>query len=224
MRLSEILYGQVRALWEEMTMKPFVTAMAEGSLDPARFRTYILQDYLYLLDYIDILRRMQQLAADPDLRAFLEDVMDETRKETDRVHVPGMRKLGITDEEISDSQMIEAVADYLEFMRRQMEEEGLLAGLTALLQCSWVYAHIGQAMMEKHAEAIKKSPYKSWFDAYTCREYLEANQRWIDLVDERARGISREETEKLCRIFGHCAAFENRFFDVLYDEGTPNRS
>ena len=104
----------------------------------------------------------------------------------------------------------------------QPEEEGLLAGLTALLQCSWVYACIGQTMMGRHAEVIEKSPYKSWFDACTCREYLESNQRWIDLVDDRARGIGVEETEILCRIFEHCAVCENHFWDMLYEKEMPN--
>lgn len=223
MKLSEILYGRVCDLWKEAAKKPFVIEMAKGNLDPYRFRSYMLQDYLYLLDYIDILQRMLQLAEDSDLKAFLENVIEETRKETYRVHVPNMRMIGISDEEISGSQKVGIIADYLEYMRRQPEEEGLLAGLTALLQCSWVYAYIGQVMMERYSEKIEKSPYKSWFDAYTCREYLESNQRWIDLVDHKAQGISLEETEKLCRIFEHCAVCENCFWDVMYGEEPPRQ-
>ena len=83
-------------------------------------------------------------------------------------------------------------------------------------------ACIGQTMMGRHAEVIEKSPYKSWFDACTCREYLESNQRWIDLVDDRARGIGVEETEILCRIFEHCAVCENHFWDMLYEKEMPN--
>ena len=216
MRLSEILYGRGRPLWEEAAKKPFVLEMAEGSLSPERFRNYMLQDYLYLLDYIDILQRMLQRTKEQEMRAFLENVIEETRKETYRVHVPGMRKIGISDEEISAGKKVRAIADYIDYMSRLPEEEGQLAGLTALLQCSWVYAYIGQTMMEKYSAEIMKSPYKNWFDAYTCLEYVESNQKWIDLVDRRAQGISQEETEKFCRIFEHCAACENHFWDVLY--------
>ena len=220
MKLSEILYERVRDLWKETAKKPFVTEMAEGSLDPERFRTYMLQDYLYLLDYIDILQKMLRLAEEPDLKDFLGNIIEETQKETDRVHLPSMRRIGICDEEIADSKRIEAVAAYVEYMRRLPEEEGLLAGLTALLQCSWIYAYIGQVMMENYAETMEGSPYKSWFDAYTCREYLETNQRWIDFVDEKAQGIDSEGTEKLCQIFEHCATCENHLWDVLYEKGT----
>ena len=222
MKLSKILYGRVCDLWKEAAKKPFVIEMAKGNLDPYRFRSYMLQDYLYLLDYIEILQVMMKMAEDPDLKLFLENVIEETKKETYRVHVPNMRKIGISDEELAGSQKDETIASYLNYMRRQLEQ-GLLAGLTALLQCSWVYAYIGQIMMEKYPAEIGRSPYKSWFDAYTCPEYVESNQRWIDFVDRMAQGISQEETEKLCRIFEHCAVCENQFWDVLYGGIPPAR-
>ena len=59
MKFSDILYAHAKDLWEEAAEKPFVIAMADGTLDPARFRYYMLQDYLYLLDYIDILRSIR---------------------------------------------------------------------------------------------------------------------------------------------------------------------
>ena len=76
-------------------------------------------------------------------------------------------------------------------------------------------------MLGKYSAKIGTSPYKSWFDACTCPEYVESNQNWIDLVDRKAQGISQEETEKLCRIFEHCASCENQFWDMLYG-GMPS--
>ena len=126
-----------------------------------------------------------------------------------------MKKIGISDAEIENARKAQVIVDYLAYMRQQ-PEKGLVAGLTALLQCSWVYAFIGQALTEEYADEIDLSPYKNWFDAYTCKEYIEANKAWIDMVDYETEGISREETDRLCVIFETCARYENRLWDELY--------
>ena len=216
MKLSEVLYTKVNDLWKEAAAKPFVVEMAKGSLDPELFRYYMLQDYMYLKEYIDILNRTLKCTADPGLQVFLCNVIKETEKETERVHLPNLKKIGISDAEIENAGKAQVIVDYLAYMRQQ-PEKGVVAGLTALLQCSWVYAFIGQALTEEYGDEIDLSPYKNWFDAYTCKEYIEANKAWIDMVDYETEGISREETDRLCVIFETCARYENRFWDELYE-------
>ncbi len=218
MKLSEILYEKVRGLWEEAAEKPFVIQMANGTLDHGRFRYYMLQDYLYLLDYIDILDNTMKYTEDPELKAFLSRIAEETRNETARVHVPNMKKTGITDEEIEKSKKADVIVEYVGYMKRQLEEEGLIAGLTALLQCSWVYAYIGQRLTEEYPKEIASSPYRSWFKSYTCEDYTETNRRWIEALDHETAQIDEDEVLKLCTIFETCARYENRFWDVLYRE------
>ena len=216
MKLSDTMYKRAEHLWKEAAEKPFVVQMAKGTLDPERFRHYMMQDYLYLLDYIGILTQTAERAADPGLKGFLQELIEATRNETERVHVPNMRAIGIRDEDLADCREETVISEYVGYMKRQLEEEGLIAGLTALLQCSWVYAYIGQVLTERYPEDIAVSPYRSWFEAYTCREYIESNQKWIDVLDREAEGASPEESEMLGQIFQKCAEFENRLWDALY--------
>lgn len=216
MKLSEKLYAGAADLWETASEKPFVREMAAGTLDEALFRNYMLRDYLYLLDYIDILKFIQEQTNDPEMRDFLQNVINETENETYRVHVPHMKSLGISDEEAAACSPLPVIDEYIGYMHRQVKERGLIAGLTALLQCSWVYAYIGEKMVSNHADEISCSPYRFWFDAYTCREYLDANQLWIDVLDREAASISSEEADELSHIFRTCAEFENRLWDALY--------
>lgn len=216
MKFSDILYAHAKDLWEEAAEKPFVIAMADGTLDPARFRYYMLQDYLYLLDYIDILRSIRTYTQDPALQTFLDRIIGQTEQETYRVHVPNMKEAGVQEEEIHNAVRADVITAYVAYMRGQLAESGLLAGLTALLQCSWVYAYIGQKVSAAYADQLRQSPYNSWFTAYTCPEYIDANQLWIDVLDREAAGISPEESERLCRIFRQCAVFEGQFWDALY--------
>ncbi len=51
MKLTEILYEDVKEIWDGYLKHPFVSGIGDGSLSLERFRFYMLQDYLYLYDY-----------------------------------------------------------------------------------------------------------------------------------------------------------------------------
>ena len=38
-------------IWEAAHRHPFVLGIADGTLDPERFRFYVRQDYVFLVDY-----------------------------------------------------------------------------------------------------------------------------------------------------------------------------
>ncbi|MFQ9389570.1 MAG: hypothetical protein ACLR1V_12925 [Coprococcus sp.] len=48
MKLTEILYEDVKEIWDGYLKHPFVSGIGDGSLSLERFRFYMLQDYLYL--------------------------------------------------------------------------------------------------------------------------------------------------------------------------------
>lgn len=216
MKLSEILFSKTKELWDQSAEKPFVIEMAKGTLDKELFKRYMLQDYLYLQEYIGILKSIRDIAEDEETKAFLGKIVDGTAREIESVHMHNMEELGITREDIEKSRMFPVISEYNGYMRSCVDEFGLLGGLAALLQCSWVYAYIAEDAVRKHKEEIVKSEYRSWFEAYTCQSYLDTNQIWIDLLDEQSAGISEAKTAEMCRIFERCARFENEFWDALY--------
>ncbi len=217
MKFSDKLYAGVNDLWREAADKPFVREMALGTLSEKRFRNYMIQDYLYLLDYMEILSFIRSQTEDEVLRRFLLAVINETESETYRVHLPHMRKIGVSDEETASAVRLQVISEYTEYMRAQVREHGFLAGLTALLQCSWVYAYIGEKMTAECSEEIAASPFRFWFDAYTCKEYIEANQMWVDTLDRETEGITDDTAMLLKSIFRTCAEYENKLWDDLYE-------
>ena len=213
-KLSEKLYERAVHLWDKESENEFVAAMAEGTLEEEKYRAYMLQDYFYLIDYIDILEWMHGQAEDAEVADFLKNAADSTRYEKNTVHIPNMKKLGITDEEISGGTKAPDSAEYLSYMMGKARE-GLIYGITALLQCSWSYAYIAKKVSERYKDKLKTSPYAEWFSAYTSDEYSEANQRWIDIVDRTAADITPDVEEKLCVIFEKCAHYETRFWNIF---------
>lgn len=216
MKLSERLIGETKKLWTEATKKEFLVSMARGTLDKDLYKNYMIQDYLYLMDYIKLLKRMLEAAEDEELRVFFKKIIKDTEYETYKVHVPGLRALGITDKDIGACEKGKVITDYIGYMQNRLEERGIIAGLTALLQCSWNYAYIAGAVSDRYSDELSRSPYKSWFDAYTCKDYTDSNQLWIDMLDKRTGELGSSEAEELCLIFKTCAGYENSLWDYFW--------
>ena len=214
MKISELLYERTRRLWDEAADNPFVTAMAEGTLDRQCFKAYMLQDYYYLKEYIGILEQIEKQAESVETAGFLKRAVRVTRCELETVHIPNMKQLGITDEEIQGGEKNSVCAEYLQYLKAAAQE-GTVRGLAALLQCSWSYAYIAETVTVRYGDRLGSSAYAGWFRAYTSEEYTAANRDWIDILDREAEGIDNAEAEKLCRIFESCAHFENSFMNAL---------
>lgn len=210
-----MLFSETEDLWKEAVNKPFVKKMADGTLETEKYRRYMLQDYLYLTDYIELLREISESTEKKSLRSFLEKILRETQEEAERVHLPAMRELGIGDTDIQNVVMAQVLREYVGYMKQQLREEGFVGGLVALLQCSWAYAYIGQTVSEREAERLSASPYKSWFASYTCASYIETNQSWIDASDRETEDLDDTKKLRLCSVFQTCARYENRFWDDL---------
>ncbi len=215
MGFSNKLYQKVHCLWKETSEKSFLIEMAKGTLDEDRFKNYIVQDYLYLVDYIDIIYHVSNFADSMNIKDFFNRMINETRNEIYRVHIPNMEKLGICCDNVMSYRKALIINEYVGYIRSNLYEEGFLACLSALLHCSWIYAYIGKTLTKKYFLEICKSPYKFWFDAYTCSEYAEANRMWIDIFDNEATNIGTNEKDKLYKIFEICARYENKFWDMF---------
>lgn len=54
MNITEHFLDSSKEIWEQYHKHPFVRGIGEGTLDKEKFRFYIIQDYLYLIDYAKV--------------------------------------------------------------------------------------------------------------------------------------------------------------------------
>ena len=54
MTMTERLLEATKEIWAGYNEKPFVKGIADGSLDNEKFKYYMIQDYLYLIDYTKV--------------------------------------------------------------------------------------------------------------------------------------------------------------------------
>lgn len=219
LKLSHRLYNSVQDIWPAYLEHPFVLEMAQGTLPPEKFRYYMLQDYVYLRDYVKIFAACISKADDFGLIRFFGENIMAVLDETERVHIPYMKRLGITDEEIESVTPHISNSSYSHYMICEAQSGTVLSGLVALLNCSWAYAYIGENMVKRFPDAVQHPWYGQWVSGYVCDDYLRTNQQLIDMVDSLSEGITAQESSRLCGIFRTCSLHELQFWNMAYAAG-----
>ena len=219
MKLSQRIYACAQKLWPQYLCHPFVVQMADGTLPEEKFRYYMLQDYLYLRDYVKIFAAIIQKADDFEQIRFLSTQLSDTIGETYRTHLPYMQRLGVTDAEIEAARPHIDNSAYTRYMICEAQAGDVLTGLVALLNCSWSYAYIAEKTVEAYPEAVNDESYGSWFAGYVSPEYKKTNLALIDRIDALAENIDEKKTRHLCEIFKKCCLFDLRFWDMVYAMG-----
>ena len=78
MKLTEILYEDVKEIWDGYLKHPFVSGIGDGSLSLERFRFYMLQDYLYLYDYARVYALGIVKSREPEMMQFFSQLVNDT--------------------------------------------------------------------------------------------------------------------------------------------------
>ena len=197
-KLSQRLHACVQDIWPRYLSHPFVTQMADGTLPMEKFRYYMLQDYLYLKDYVKIFAAIIQKADDFEQIRFLSGELVNTIGETFRTHLPYMQRLGVTEDEIRRARPHIDNSAYSHYMLCEAQAGDVLTGLV---------------------DALQNEHYGAWFAGYVSEEYRQTNQALIDRIDALGADIDEQTTQHLCEIFQTCCLFDLRFWDMVYTMG-----
>ena len=158
--------------WRAYTHHAFLHGLADGTLPAASFRTYLIQDYLYLVQYA----RAYALAVfkDPDIAGMrvtarlLTDLLDTEIG----LHVAYCREWGLSEADLArQPESIELLA-YTRFMLDCGQRGDILDLLVSLSACLVGYAEIGLRLMADPRTAREGNPYWPWIAIYGGEHYV----------------------------------------------------
>ncbi|MGM9935164.1 thiaminase II [uncultured Clostridium sp.] len=218
MKLSEILYDSVKEIWNSYNEHPFVKGIEECNLSLEKFKYYMIQDYLYLLDYSKIFALGVVKAPDEETMRFFADLVNSTLNSEMDIHKKYMERLHITFEEVKNTKPSLANISYTNYMLWASQNGDILDLLVSVLSCSWSYKVIADKINAR-SEAKENEFFGEWVRGYISEEYAEGNQKIIDLVDKLGENCSHEKIDKLKSIFINCSKYEYMFWDMAYNNG-----
>jgi len=216
MKFSERLYEKLQPIWRQNHNHPFVQGMGDGTLEKEKFRFYMIQDYLYLIDYAKLFAIGAMKATDVQTMGKFAALLDSTLNEEMSLHREYAKKFEISEKELEKAQPSPTTLAYTHYMLH-VGQSGTLAELVAaLLPCMWSYWEIGKELSEK--PGANNEFYREWIEMYSSEEFGELATWCINLFDSLTEDKSEAELEKLEEIFLNTTRFEYMFWDMAYNE------
>ncbi|MGV9384323.1 TenA family protein [Nonomuraea sp. NPDC003707] len=200
MTISEKLHAVGRPLLRAQLEHPTVAGIARGDLPEAVFRSWLEQDYLFLLDYVRVFARLAWQAPDGHL-GDLVDLAHTTYHDELSLHRSLSAEFGA---DLEGAVKGPACAAYTAFLLESAVSYG--EGLAALYPCMWGYSTLGHILAEI---SPVESRYRAWVDTYADPAFAALTARIAQMIDEAAPDPARAE-----ELFAEGMAHELAFWSV----------
>lgn len=200
--------------WRAYTWHPFVQGLADGSLPEAAFRRYLVQDYLFLVQFSRAFALAAYKAESfPAFRAKIEAVSALLHETT--MHIAYCAEWGISEAAIlAEPEAAETVA-YTRWVLDRGIAGDILDLEVALAPCTIGYGEIARLIEASPTRRRDGNPYESWIAMYASAEYQAlavASAARLDALGESHGGLAR--LPALTADFAKAARLEADFWQM----------
>lgn len=202
-------------IWKAYNQHPFVLGIQNGTLDRAKFRYYMIQDYLYLEDYAKTFAVGVAKAKSLSLANLFAKYIAVMNGELN-VHQGYLAKLGVSQEEIDSTPRSLDSLSYTSYMLRVAYEEGEAEILAAILSCAYSYEVIAENMVKNNPASLEDPFYGDWIKGYISDDYREENKILLKELDHITENYSEKQIEHLVHIFTVCSRYELAFWEMSW--------
>ncbi|UTF52922.1 thiaminase II [Natronosalvus rutilus] len=214
MAFSDQLLETGTPIWEAQQTHPFVRELAAGTLADEAFRTWVRQDYRYLLDYARTFSIAGSKARDPDTRAHLLSVAHSILDDELELHRSFAEEYGLSQADLEATEKAPTCVAYTNFLLRTAYEGSIAEIAAAIYPCGQGYLDIADHMDELATEEHRYTPF---IEKYTSNEFHDSvvwMRAFVDRCGERYPG----EREAMERVFLTSAKLEYRFWEMAYQQ------
>ena len=217
MSVSAELRAAAADVWDAQHAHPFVRGIGDGTLDEERFRFYVRQDYLFLIDYGRLLAlgaaRAPRVAQMRRFAGLAQGVLETEMT----LHAGFAQRWGITAEELEREPPAPATRGYCDFLLRTAALGDFAELCAALLPCMWGYAEIGAALAAAGPPA--HAGYAAWIATYADPEF-QALAEWArELTDGAAADSGPAAVARMHAAFRTSSELELGFWEAAWAYG-----
>ena len=195
---------------------PFVVGVGTGTLDLARFKHYVIQDYAYLIDYSRVLALAAARAPDLATMGWFAGLLDETLNIEMDLHRSYCAEFGITAEELETAAAAPTTVAYTGYLLRVANQGSFGELVASLLPCQWGYWEIGDHLA-RQGEPEDAPLYCQWIRMYTAPEFAELAAAIRSLANRLGEQAGPVELAAMGQAYLTSLRFEYLFWDMAYN-------
>lgn len=215
MNTTQKLLEATKDIWDAYNRHPFIEGIQSGSLDQAKFRYYIIQDYLYLEDYAKTFALGVAKAKTLETARLFGKYTSVMNGEIN-VHSGYLGRLGVTEEELHTTARSLDNLSYTSYMLRVAYEAGEAEVLTAVLSCAYSYEVIAKRILQNNPDSANHPFYGDWIKGYASDEYASGNVILLDTLNRLTSQYTEPQIQHLIDIFVVCSRYEMTFWEMSW--------
>jgi thiaminase/transcriptional activator TenA len=212
---SVALRLKAEPIWRKELEHPFVRGLADGSLPIERFRFYLRQDYVFLIDYCRVFALAASKARElKEITLFAKLLIDTLTTEMD-LHREYCQRLGIALDELERTAHAPITHAYTRHLLTAAYSGSIAGILSAILPCQLGYAEIAAALVRDYRDWTS-SPYADWIRTYSSPEFVAGAEQLRALLDELTADWPQASLAPLEQLFITSSRYEYLFWEMSY--------
>lgn len=213
MTFPEELREEAKSIWQAWHKHPFIRGIGDGSLEEKKFKHWIRQDYLYLIDYSRVFAYGGAKAQRLEVMQKFASLMDGILNTEMDLHRQYAKKFDIPLEELEREEKSPTCQSYTDFLVRTAAEGEVPEILAALLPCLWGFLEIGERLAET-GDTSEDNPYRGWIEMYSSEDFRQLTEWAKKLMRDYADGLSKQRRRRLKELFVTSSRLEYKFWDM----------
>jgi thiaminase (transcriptional activator TenA) len=214
--LTAVLRAKCAEIWRREVEHPFVRGLGDGTLPAERFRFYLEQDYLFLVEYSRVFALASAKARDLTTMNLFADLLGSTLKVEMQLHRDFCQRLGIASSALASAHPAPITHGYTRHLLTVAFSGAIPEIVAAVLPCQLGYAEIA-AELKRKGQGGANPFYAEWITMYTSHEFVEGAERLARLLDELSLGLPARETDQLEMIFLTSSRYEYLFWEMSWN-------
>lgn len=198
---------------------PFVTGIGDGTLDVEKFKFYVRQDYLYLIDYSRVLALASARAETLDEMSWFARLLHETLNTEMELHRDYCRQFGISRRELEETLPSPTTIAYTQFLLSVANSRSYPELVAALLPCQWGYWEIG-SQLDAQGPPEHAPLYAQWIEMYASKEFHELAMWVKNLADELAVKHGPATSKNMEEVYVASTRYEYLFWEAPFQDET----
>ena len=207
--------NQTLSIRQAILEHPFITGIGDGSLPVDRFKYYVIQDYVYLIDYSRALAIASARAIDLQDMSWFAGLLDETLNQEMALHRSYCQEFGINLQELESVEPASTTKSYTNFLLKTAYQGSFGELVASLLPCQWGYWEIGDHLL-KRGLPTSAPLYAEWIKMYTSEEFTELAHQIREMANRIGDDAGFAEQAAMRQAYTNSVQLEHRFWDMAY--------
>lgn len=199
-------------VWEQCLQTEFLQKMENGTLSEDCFKSYLVEDSLYLREYAKIFAWGMTKATTMAAMRTYYSLLSFVQENEDLTRLRYLEQYGLREADIQSLPLRPESRAYLDCMidaarNGEGEAECLMACLPCMLSYGWIF----QKLLEEKP-SVQDTLYGALVVDYAGKGYEAACRDWAAFAEKVCEGLSDERLARCREIFHACSEHELNFW------------